>query len=136
MVLLQRDADPCICLGPQVLKIDIEGSEWGLFADFYRNPGATLPATNLMVEFHMPNDVAEVFQVIDMILADGFRCVLKAQKTGGSRTSYVNAGNPWTHYIFGRHRSSPLRDDGHRLHNTLKMFGCCCRGRAAPQASG
>ena len=82
MVLLQRDADPCICIGLQVLKIDIEGSEWGLFADFYRNPGATLPATNLMVEFHMPNDMAEVFQVIDMILADGFRCVLKAQNTG------------------------------------------------------
>ena len=57
----------------QVLKIDIEGSEWGLFADFYRNPGATLPATNLMVEFHMPNDAAEVLSVLDMIQADGFR---------------------------------------------------------------
>ena len=57
----------------QVLKIDIEGSEWGLFKDFYENPGATLPATNLVVEFHMPNTVAEVFAAIDAILADGFR---------------------------------------------------------------
>ena len=84
MILLQTDADSSLCIDLQVLKIDIEGSEWGLFADFYRNPGATLPATNLMVEFHMPNDVAEVFQVIDMILADGFRCVLKAQDMGSS----------------------------------------------------
>ncbi len=67
-----------MCL--QVLTIDIEGSEWGLFADFYRNPGATLPATNLMVEFHMPTDVAEVFQVIDMILADGFRWVIQGSE--------------------------------------------------------
>ena len=57
----------------QVLKIDIEGSEWSLFKDFYENPGATLPATNLMVEFHMPNTAAEVFETIDLILADGFR---------------------------------------------------------------
>lgn len=84
MILLQTDADSSLCIDLQVLKIDIEGSEWGLFADFYRNPGATLPATNLMVEFHMPNDVAEVFQVIDMILADGFRRVLKAQNCGSS----------------------------------------------------
>ncbi len=57
----------------QVLKIDIEGSEWGLFTDFYSNPGATLPATNLMVEFHMPNTAGEIFAAIDAIQADGFR---------------------------------------------------------------
>ena len=62
----------CLCL-LQVLKIDIEGSEWGLFTDFYSNPGATLPATNLMVEFHMPNTVGEVLAAIDAIQADGFR---------------------------------------------------------------
>ncbi len=62
----------CLCC-LQVLKIDIEGSEWGLFTDFYSNPGATLPATNLMVEFHMPNTAGEVFAAIDAIQADGFR---------------------------------------------------------------
>ena len=56
-----------------MLKIDIEGSEFALCRDFYENPGATLPATNLMVEFHMPNSNAEVFAALDLILADGFR---------------------------------------------------------------
>ena len=37
-----------------VLKVDIEGSEWEMFRDFYAEEHATLPVTQLLVEFHFP----------------------------------------------------------------------------------
>jgi hypothetical protein len=38
-----------------------------------RLPGATLPASQLLVEFHMPRDIGTIFDVIDLLLADNFR---------------------------------------------------------------
>jgi hypothetical protein len=56
-----------------VLKIDIEGHEWGLLSEYYATPDANLPATQLLVEFHFPDNAAIVWQVFDMLLADNFR---------------------------------------------------------------
>jgi hypothetical protein len=56
-----------------ILKIDIEWHEWSVLSDFYSTPGATLPATQLLVEFHFPNDLAKVLKVFDLLLADNFR---------------------------------------------------------------
>ena len=55
-----------------VLKIDIEGFEWELFKDFYRS-GARLPATQVLVEFHFKGESAEVWEVLDLLLADKYR---------------------------------------------------------------
>ncbi|CAK0783873.1 hypothetical protein CVIRNUC_007073 [Coccomyxa viridis] len=65
----------------EVLSVESRGQEWALFRDFYQKPGATLPATNLVVRFHMAGDVAEACQVIDLILSDSFR-VFSAQPRG------------------------------------------------------
>jgi len=39
-----------------VLKVDIEKSEWEMFKDFYAEENATLPVTQLLVEFHFPGE--------------------------------------------------------------------------------
>ena len=39
-----------------VLKVDIEKSEWDMFRDFYAEENATLPVTQLLVEFHFPGE--------------------------------------------------------------------------------
>ena len=46
-----------------VLKIDIENHEWDVFGDFYAKPGARLPATQLLVEFHWPGNADRVWKV-------------------------------------------------------------------------
>lgn len=46
-----------------VLKIDIENHEWDVFGDFYATPGARLPATQLLVEFHWPGNADRVWKV-------------------------------------------------------------------------
>ncbi len=46
-----------------VLKVDIEGHEWDMFLDFYDNPDAHLPATQLLVEFHWPGSADKVWKV-------------------------------------------------------------------------
>jgi hypothetical protein len=56
-----------------ILKIDIESHEWGLFTDFYAAHGARLPATQLLVEFHFPGQAATVWEVLDAILEDKYR---------------------------------------------------------------
>ena len=61
-----------------ILKIDIEMHEWGLFTDFYRgssagDAGPRLPATQLLVEFHFPGQAATVWEVLDLITADNYR---------------------------------------------------------------
>ncbi|CAL8465623.1 g5159 [Coccomyxa elongata] len=69
-----------------LLKIDIETSEWELFSDFYAAQGASLPATQLLVEFHwnwsahVPGpapaitwDQAIIWEVFDKLEADNFR---------------------------------------------------------------
>ena len=63
------------------MHVSCRGQEWALFRDFYQKPGATLPATNLVVRFHMAGDVAEACQVIDLILSDSFR-VFSAELRG------------------------------------------------------
>jgi hypothetical protein len=55
-----------------VLKIDIETHEWGVLSDFYSTPGASLPVTQLLIEFHYPT--LEMFlKVFDLLLEDNFR---------------------------------------------------------------
>ncbi|BDA51472.1 probable methyltransferase-like protein 24 [Coccomyxa sp. Obi] len=69
-----------------VLKIDIETFEWELFSDFYASEGATLPATQLLVEFHwnwshhVPGpspaitwNQSLIWDVFDKLEADNFR---------------------------------------------------------------
>ena len=56
-----------------VLKIDIEQHEWELLQDFYRRVGASLPVTQLMVEFHFTGNLAIVWEVFDKLLADNYR---------------------------------------------------------------
>ncbi len=56
-----------------ILKMDIEGYEWSLFTDFYKTPGARMPATQLLVEFHFPGQIGTVWEVLDAILADNYR---------------------------------------------------------------
>ena len=56
-----------------LLKIDIESHEWDLFSEFYATEGASLPATQILVEFHFPGKVAIVWDVFDKLLADNFR---------------------------------------------------------------
>ena len=56
-----------------ILKMDIEGYEWSLFADFYKTPGARMPATQLLVEFHFPGNITMVWEVLDAIIADNYR---------------------------------------------------------------
>ncbi len=56
-----------------ILKMDIEGSEWDLFHDLFNRPKATLPATQLLVEFHFPGNVSVVLQTFDALLADNYR---------------------------------------------------------------
>lgn len=46
-----------------VLKMDIEGHEWDVLSDFYAKPGAQLPATQLLVEFHWPGNADRVWKV-------------------------------------------------------------------------
>lgn len=58
-----------------LLKIDIEGFEWELFNDFYAIHGASLPATQLLVEFHFKN-LPTLWRTFDQLLDDGFRQVL------------------------------------------------------------
>ena len=64
-----------------MMHVLCRGQEWALFRDFYQKPGATLPATNLVVRFHMAGNVAEACQVIDLILSDAFR-VFSAELRG------------------------------------------------------
>ncbi len=54
-----------------VLKIDIENHEWDVFGDFYATPGARLPATQLLVEFHWPGNADRVWKVRP------FQCTMK-----------------------------------------------------------
>ena len=57
-----------------ILKMDIEMHEWGLFLEYYKeHPGAKLPATQLLVEFHFPGEAAKVWEVLDLITADNYR---------------------------------------------------------------
>ena len=56
-----------------VLKMDIEQHEWELLRDFYSREEATLPVTQLMIEFHFYGDLAIVWEVLDKLLADNFR---------------------------------------------------------------
>ncbi|EIE18098.1 hypothetical protein COCSUDRAFT_45640 [Coccomyxa subellipsoidea C-169] len=56
-----------------VLKMDIEGHEWDVFLDFYAQPDARLPATQLLVEFHWPGSADKVWKVLDVLLADKYR---------------------------------------------------------------
>ena len=63
------------------MHVSCRGQRWALFRDFYQKPGATLPATNLVVRFHMAGNVTEACQVIDLILSDAFR-VFSAERRG------------------------------------------------------
>lgn len=55
-----------------LLKIDIEFHEWELFADFYSRRGASLPATQILVEFHFQG-LAKTWATFDHLLADNYR---------------------------------------------------------------
>ena len=56
-----------------ILKIDIEGSEWELFNDLYAQPNSTLSATQVLVEFHFQGNITVVLQTFDRLLADNYR---------------------------------------------------------------
>ena len=55
-----------------VLKMDIDGSEWELLQDFYKS-GAKLPATQVLIEFHFPGSTKAVWEALDLLLADKYR---------------------------------------------------------------
>ena len=56
-----------------VLKMDIEGSEWDLFQQIYDSSQASLMATQLLMEVHFRDNVTRVLQTFDKLLADNFR---------------------------------------------------------------
>ena len=61
-------------MGIKTACLPLQGHEWELFQDFYATQNASLPVTQIMVEFHSRvRGVAPVFHVIDKLLADNFR---------------------------------------------------------------
>ena len=61
-----------------LMKMDIEGSEYGVLEDWYLRRGMTLPADQLLIEFHRfsldlrYNASPEVSQIIFLLHMDGF----------------------------------------------------------------
>ena len=59
-----------------VLKMDIEGAEWPLLESWYRVQNRTLPATQLLIEFHFTDGVdleSVVAPVFERLTGDGYR---------------------------------------------------------------
>ena len=59
-----------------VLKMDIEGAEWRLLESWYRVHNRTLPATQLLVEFHFTDGMSlesVVAPLFELLLSDGNR---------------------------------------------------------------
>ena len=59
-----------------VLKMDIEGAEWPLLESWYRVQNSTLPATQLLVEFHFQAGMdleSVVAPVFELLTGDGYR---------------------------------------------------------------
>ena len=60
-----------------VLKMDVEGAEWQVLDSWYRLQNRTLPATQLLVEFHFLEGQTDVEAVVaplfELLLSDGYR---------------------------------------------------------------
>ena len=60
-----------------VLKLDIEGAEWPVLESWYRVQNRTLPATQLLVEFHYQDGKTSLESVVapvfELLTGDGYR---------------------------------------------------------------
>ena len=58
-----------------ILKCDIEGSEWGTLLSIYKNGGSGIYATQLLLEVHYPAAASEqtIWEVLDYLTLDNFR---------------------------------------------------------------
>ena len=58
-----------------ILKLDVEGSEWSMFSSIYEKGGLGLHATQLLLELHYPSATSEqgIWDLFDNLIQDNFR---------------------------------------------------------------